>query len=259
MQLVKAIPAVISVGKKAECEMVRVVPEMKYAAGKVGRAENRNAPLKYKRSEECAQKKISMLTAKLLNKIADKELSKKEINIIEVNHTNNRGKSEQRKTLQPSRPKEDRKTAQDKALSESVESSEDKKDDNSVLMASQESPIGLNQSKSPRTSHPDKSSHFKRRFVARRSPFSDIVDEGISEYLGNHSYISNKNKSSNSPLTLVAMDSYSKKKQLSDTGNSLWDRTTTSFHKKDQMGKGNKECQPVIQLSESIDSYDSVV
>lgn len=249
----KVIPMVVPVGKKAECEMVRIVPEIKYATSKGGKAENVSAPLKYKRSNECAQKKVSMLTSKLLNKIADKELSKKEINITEqAMQTAN-----QTKAAQYTRPAEDTRQVQDKGLGESVECSEDKKDDDSVLMASQESPINLNHAKSPRNSHPHKSSHFKRRFVARRSPFSDMVDEGISEYLGNHSYVSNKTRSSTCSLTLVATDSCSKKKQLSDTGNSLWDRTTTSFHNKEQIGKGNKEYRPVIQLSESIDSYDS--
>jgi len=63
------------------------------------------------------------------------------------------------------------------------------------------------------------------------------------------------------------MDSYSKKKQLSDTNNSLWDRTTTSLHNKDQQkqanGKGEKVYpvmnMNILQLSESIDSYDSII
>lgn len=67
---------------------------------------------------------------------------------------------------------------------------DNKREDDSVLMASQESTVQL-QSKSPQVSCAN-ASQYKQRFVARRSPFSEIVDKGISEYLGNTACIASK-------------------------------------------------------------------
>lgn len=63
------------------------------------------------------------------------------------------------------------------------------------------------------------------------------------------------------------MDSSSKGKRLSETNTSLWDRTTTSLHKKDQSKSLYKQAEKginnairtdILQLSQSIDSYESI-
>jgi hypothetical protein len=68
-------------------------------------------------------------------------------------------------------------------------------------------------------------------------------------------------------IKVVAIESYSKKKQLSDTNNSLWDRTTTSLHNKDHPKQVSDKAERmnelmnanILQLNESIDSYDSII
>jgi len=65
---------------------------------------------------------------------------------------------------------------------------DDKVDNNdTVLIESQESPLNGMQIGSPRI--PEKQEpdiQFKQQFIRKRSPFSEIVDKGISEYLGSY-------------------------------------------------------------------------
>jgi len=142
----------------------------------------------------------------------------------------------------------------------------------SVLIDSQDSSLCILKPKSPKISHPEKTrGRFRRRFVAKRSPFSEIVDEGISEYLGNQSYFSNRNKSS----ITEAADSYNKDKNSRDTAISVGDRTTTSLHKKEPSKQNSTDypCEQykkinlqtatikensIIQLNSSLESYDSI-
>ena len=150
---------------------------------------------------------------------------------------------------------------------DSAELSVKKEENDAVLMGSQDSSVNMLQPKSPRISHLEKPrGRFKRRFIVKRSPFSEIIDEGISEYLGNRSYLSNQKSMSD------AVDSYTKGKGSRDMEISLGNRTTVSLHKKDaskQVSKDYRSDQPpskenaevekqILQLTESIDSYDSI-
>lgn len=62
---------------------------------------------------------------------------------------------------------------------------------------------------------------------ARRSPFSEIVDGSICEYLGNQSYGSTRDKSVCSGLELSRKAAM---KISGETETSLGNRTTTSLH-----------------------------
>ena len=73
---------------------------------------------------------------------------------------------------------------------ESIEST--KKNDDNVLIGSQEFSINI------QTTYPEEAvKKYQRKYITKRSPFSEIVDEGIYQYLGNNCYVSNKAKSSN--------------------------------------------------------------
>ena len=73
---------------------------------------------------------------------------------------------------------------------ESIEST--KKNDDNVLIGSQEFSINI------QTTYPEEAvKKYQRKYITKRSPFSEIVDEGIYQYLGNNCYVSNKTKSSN--------------------------------------------------------------
>lgn len=70
----------------------------------------------------------------------------------------------------------------------------------SVLIESYDSSLNNIQMNSPKLPKQKKPNNlFKRRFVRKHSPFSEIVDKDISEYLGDSSYT---NQYSNQSLTL---------------------------------------------------------
>ena len=121
--------------------------------------------------------------------------------------------------------------------------------DDSVLLGSQESLN--NQINSPRIPLNSKPEYlFKQYFSRKRSPFSEIVDKGISEYLGDNSYI---NKNSNTLVNINdAVYFYNKGKQLKDSELSLAGRTTVSFHEKD-MSINKAVDWSIPQLDDSTD------
>jgi len=160
----------------------------------ITKTDNRNPSINVK-TKDHTQKKIKVFNAQVVNKVINKvDIGKKESN--EENKVQEKSIGENKKVVLKEKI-EGKTIFQAPIVQELVELSSDKKDEDSVLMGSQESSINMVQSKSPRIFCAEKSPcKYKRRFVAKRSPFSEIVDEGISEYLGNNSYISNKNKSS---------------------------------------------------------------
>jgi hypothetical protein len=185
--------------KGLEYERLNLVPEIKYNTIKVNNKDNNN-PVANVKTKDCAQKKIKVFNAQIVNKVVNKvEIAKKSNNKESGENKVQEKPMEESKKVILKEKIEGKTIFQAPIVQELVELSSDKKDEDSVLMASQESPVNMVQSKSPRIFCAEKSPcKYKRRFVAKRSPFSEIVDEGISEYLGNNSYISNKNKSSKS-------------------------------------------------------------
>ena len=73
----------------------------------------------------------------------------------------------------------------------------EKKVDDSVLMGSQESFINMSQSKYPYKNCSENGRKLKFQLRTKPSPFSEIVDDGISVYLGNNNCVANKDKPSN--------------------------------------------------------------
>lgn len=186
--VLKPLPiAILPSTKKIEHELLSIVPEIKHnpIMKPMLDTDNRKIASNIKiKDKSVIQKRVNLPNSKPANKAT---------NMISLENT----KNEEIITQLVESPEDKKPEHKQIFFQESIEVPSDKKDDDSVLMGSQESSLNMMPPKSPQISCGEKLFNKVRgRFVTKRSPFSEIVDEGISEYLGNHSYISNKNKSS---------------------------------------------------------------
>lgn len=148
--------------------------------------------------------------------------------------------------------------AQNTTLEENKETSLDDKAkiSDSVLIESQESLLDEMRMGSPRIPEERESAQPKQQFPRKRSPFSEIVDKGISDYLGS---CGNQCSTRCNSVDAVceAGQLQSRGKSLKDSEVSLGDRTTVSLTRKDaSVSLGNKE-KYTVQPTPSINYYNN--
>lgn len=199
-----------------------------------------------------------------LNNTKYKTVQKK---LEQVNEINNEklNKTQIKEEKKAEKPEEPTKLTITQNLIEALNMTNDDEND-SVLMDSQQSSVSIPHSPKigvQENHHPK----YKRQSVIKQSPFSEMVDKRISEYLGNSGHVLGKDMMSKS-LTIIGIESdiSSKEKPLKELEGSLG-RTTVSLHRKNKSKQGNGgvsqspinglKCKfadmSIVQIDESID------
>ena len=131
-------------------------------------------------------------------------------------------------------------------------------DDDSVLIGSERSARGQPVTVKPQSIAIDKIASTDTYYKIAKSPFADVVDGSLSEYLGNRSFVSNINKSSGVDTAKLSMFRKTNENVLSQANRTTMGCESQSHNHDVAIVAGNaKKVEQIIKIDSSLDSFDS--